>query len=57
MKKFSISEVLILLVCILCIFLSEYIYIFHGNATKAIFLGLWSPTILGFLNYFNIKKR
>jgi hypothetical protein len=57
MKKFSISEILILAVCIVCIFVSEYIYMTHGNPTKAIFLGLWPPTILGLLNFINIKKR
>jgi hypothetical protein len=57
MKKFSISEILILVVCVLCIFISEYIYIVHRDATKAIFLGLWPPTILGLLNFINIKKK
>lgn len=57
MKKFSISEVLILVVCVVCIFVSEYIYIFLNNPTKAIFIGLWPPTILGLLNFFNIKRK
>jgi hypothetical protein len=57
MKKFSISEVLILVVCVVCIFVSEYIYMFKGDATKAIFIGLWPPTILGLLNFVNIKRK
>jgi len=57
MNKFSISELAILVVCIVCIFVSEYIYIFQDNPTKAIFIGLWPPTILGLLNYFNSKKK
>jgi hypothetical protein len=57
MKKFSISEILILAVCFLCIFVSEYIYIVQGNALKAIFMGLWPPTILGLLNFINIKRK
>lgn len=57
MKKFSISELLILVVCVVCIFVSEYIYIFQNNAQKAIFIGLWPPTILGLLNFINIKRR
>ena len=56
MNKFSIAEIGILIMCIVCIFVSEYIYIVQDNATKAIFIGLWPPTILGFMNYVNIKK-
>ena len=57
MKKFSISEVIILVVCVVCIFVSEYIYIVLNNPTKAIFIGLWPPTILGLLNFVNIKRK
>ena len=57
MNKFSMSEILILLMCVICIFVSEYIYLSHGDPTKAIFIGLWPPTILGLLNYFNSKKK
>lgn len=56
MKKFSISELLILAICVVCIFVSEYIYLSHGDATKAIFIGLWPPTILGLLNFINAKR-
>ena len=57
MKKFSVSEMLILVLCIVCIFVSEYIYIFKDNILKAIFIGLWPPTILGLLNFINIKRK
>jgi high-affinity K+ transport system ATPase subunit B len=57
MKKFSISEMLILAVCVVCIFVSEYIYLVQGNILKAIFIGLWPPTILGLLNFINIKRK
>jgi len=56
-KKFSISEILILVVCVVCIFVSEWIYLVQNNPTKAIFIGLWPPTILGLLNFFNIKRK
>jgi hypothetical protein len=49
MKKFSISEILILVVCVVCIFVSEYIYLVQGNALKAIFIGL--------VNFINIKRK
>ena len=57
MKKFSISEILILIICVVCIFVSEYIYLVQGNALKAIFIGLWPPTILGLLNYVTSKTK
>ena len=57
MKKFNVSEMLILVVCVVCIIISEYIYIVQNNALKAIFIGLWPPTILGLLNFINIKRK
>ncbi len=55
MKNFKTSELLILAITILVIFTSEYYYLFQNNVDKAIFIGLWPPTILGLLNYFNSK--
>ncbi len=57
MKKFTLSEILILVVCVVCIFISEYLFIVKDQAQKAIFIGLWPPTILGLLNFFNLKKN
>lgn len=57
MKKINWIEALILAVCILCIFISEYIYLVKNDAFKAIFIGLWPPTILGIVNFINIKRN
>lgn len=57
MKKFNVSELFILIVCVVCIFVSEYIYMFQNNPMKAIFIGLWPPTILGLLNFINSKRK
>lgn len=57
MKKFNLSELLIIVVCVVCIFVSEYIFIFQNNQEKAIFIGLWPPTILGLLNFINSKRN
>ena len=57
MKKISISEILILAMCVICIFYSEYLYMVKGDANKAIFIGLWSPTMLGLLNFINSKRK
>ncbi len=42
---------------VVCIFVSEYIFIFQNNQEKAIFIGLWPPTILGLLNFINSKRN
>jgi len=57
MKNFNVSEILILVICVVCIFVSEYIYLVQNDALKAIFIGLWPPTMLGLLNFVNGKKR
>lgn len=57
MKNFSVSEILILVMCVVCIFYSEYLYLVQGDSNKAIFIGLWSPTMLGLLNFINSKRK
>lgn len=57
MKKFKISELLILALTIVLIFVSEYYYVFQDNVEKAIFIGLWPPTILALLIYINMKLK
>jgi len=57
MKKFNVSEILILIVSVVCIFVSEYIYLIQNNPMKAIFIGLWPPTMLGLLNFVNGKRK
>jgi len=57
MKRFSVSEILIVVATVVCIFVSEWIYLVQGNPMKAIFIGLWPPTILGLLNFINSKRN
>jgi len=57
MKNFKTSEILILVITIVVIFVSEYHYIVDNDINKAIFIGLWPPTILGLLNYINSKTK
>ena len=53
MKNITPIEFSILLSVVFCIFFSEYIYLFEKDYLKAIFIGLWPPTILGLLNFIN----
>jgi hypothetical protein len=57
MKNFKVSELLILVITVVLIFVSEYLYLVKGNINKAIFIGLWPPTILGLLNYVTNKLK
>jgi hypothetical protein len=57
MKNFKTSELLILVITVVVIFVSEYHYMVEKDVNKAIFIGLWPPTILGLLNYVNSKTK
>ncbi len=56
MKKVTPIEILILLSVVVCIFYSEYLFVYKNDHMKAIFIGLWTPTMLGLLNFINSKK-
>ena len=55
--KFKVSEIIILVLVVVLIFVSEYIFVFQKDAMRAIFIGLWPPTILGMLIYVNTKLK
>ena len=50
-------ELFIFLSAIVLIFVSEYYYVVLKDHERAIFLGLWPPTIIVTLIYLNIKKK
>lgn len=56
LNKFRVSELVILFLAIALIFVSEYYYIFLKDHDRAIFIGLWPPTMLVLLVYLNLKK-
>ncbi len=56
-KKIDKSELLILVAAIIVIFISEYYYLVLKDHDRAIFIGLWPPTMLGLLIYINLKKQ
>jgi hypothetical protein len=57
LKKFKASEILIIIMVIILIFVSEYYYVILKNPQRAIFIGLWPPTIVTLLIFFNLKKN
>lgn len=57
LKRFSKFELAILAMAIGVIFLSEYFFVIEKNYERAIFIGLWPPTMLLLLIYLNSKKN
>jgi hypothetical protein len=57
LDKFKKSELLILLLVVVLIFVSEYYYVVLDNPERAFFIGLWPPTIIGLLIFFNLKMK
>lgn len=57
LKKFKISELIILALSLILIFVSEYYYTVLEDHDRAIFIGLWPPTMLILLIYINTKKQ
>jgi hypothetical protein len=57
LKRFSKFELAILVMAIGVIFFSEYIFVIEKNYERAIFIGLWPPTMLLLLIYLNSKKN
>jgi hypothetical protein len=55
--KFKASELIILIITIVLIGVSEYYYVILKQPMRAIFIGLWPPTILGLLIYINLKRK
>jgi hypothetical protein len=56
LKKISFLEFAILTAIIAIIFISEYYYVILKDHDRAIFIGLWPPTMIGLLIYLNQKK-
>jgi hypothetical protein len=57
LKRFSKFEFAILVMSLVLIFISEYYYVVLNNHDRAIFIGLWPPTMLLLHIYLNSKKE
>jgi hypothetical protein len=57
LEKFKKVELLIFLFAIALIFVAEYNFLVLGDKLRAIFLGLWPPTIILVLIYVNVKLK
>ncbi len=55
-KLFRPLELVLLVLVLITIVVSE-VFFFNDEPLKAVFLGLWAPTILLFILVFNQKKK
>ena len=55
-KLFKPLELVLLILVLATIVVSE-MFFFNDEPLKAVFLGLWAPTILLFILIFNQKKK
>jgi len=55
-KLFKPFELVLLVLVLVTIVVSE-LFFFNDEPLKAVFLGLWAPTILLFILIFNQKKK
>jgi hypothetical protein len=56
-KKIPFSERLLLSAVLGSILGSIFLYFYTGNTAEAIFVGLWAPTIMGLINFINLKFK
>jgi hypothetical protein len=57
LEKLKKAELFIFITAIALIFVSEYNYIILEDKLRAIFIGLWPPTIILVLIYINVKIK
>jgi hypothetical protein len=55
-KKIGRANSLMLGLCVLIIFLAEYLFL-TGDKLHGIFIGIWAPTLLGVLIYLKLIKN
>mgnify|MGYP006395439091 CR=1 FL=1 len=54
-RKIGAMNCLMLLLVVSIIIVAEYLFL-HGHKFDALFLGLWAPTLLGFMIYLKPKE-
>ena len=56
-KSIPTSELLLLGCVLFSILLSLYLFFISKEPMYSIFVGLWAPTIMGLINYINLKFK
>jgi hypothetical protein len=56
-KRIPSAEWLLLISSMSSILLSLYLFFCDKNFEMALFVGLWAPTLLGLINFINLKFK
>ncbi len=54
-KLLGITNALLLMLCVLIIVVSEYLF-FSGNQLHGIFVGIWAPMLVGLMIFFKLFR-
>ena len=54
-KLLGITNTLLLLLCVLIIVVSEYLF-FSGDELHGIFVGIWAPMLVGLMIFFKLFR-
>jgi hypothetical protein len=55
--RIPIAECMILSSIISSIIFSFYLFFYANNHNLSFFVALWAPTLMGFINYINLKFK
>jgi len=56
LKNAEIGNILMVIICVVIILIAEYVFL-NGDKLHGIFIGLWAPTLLGFLIYIKLMQN
>jgi len=56
-RRIPLAEILILGSVVSSILFSVYLFTYSEKQQLAFFIGLWPPTLMGVINYINIKFK
>ncbi len=54
-KLLGITNALLLMLCVLIIIVSEYLF-FTGDQLHGIFVGIWAPMLVGLMIFFKLFR-
>jgi len=57
MSRIPVSEMVLLLCVLFSIIFSLYLFLVLGEQMLGLFIGMWAPTIMGLINYINLKFK
>ncbi len=55
-KNFGTGNILMIFLCVIIILFAEYLFL-TGKEIHGIFVGLWAPTLLGFMIFIKLVSN